>query len=237
VFDEAGMTLPPAALTPGQIALQKYGYQDPYVSRDTDCDLSEPTTAETDMSSDLPQSILSLPHGTKLQIKLLSPHATLPTRATEGAVGYDLYSATDIIILPNERELIPLDIAFTPPVGCFAQILSRSGLSIKHRIDVTAGTIDPDYTGNVMVSLHNSGTAPYQICIGDCIAQMVLMSHKTPVLETTSILHSTEHGAQGFGSTGTSTPTNGSYSTRHPGQSGYRCYYSGSYPYNAVGFH
>jgi dUTP pyrophosphatase len=73
-----------------------------------------------------------------------------------------------------------LDIAITPPHGTYAQIMSLRGLSLKHNIDVRAGTIDRDYTGNIKVILDNSGTVPYTIKIGDRIAQMVLVNIKTP---------------------------------------------------------
>jgi hypothetical protein len=80
--------------------------------------------------------------------------------------------------------------------------MSRSGLSLKHNIDVRAGTIDRDYTGNIKVILDNSGTAPYTIKIGDRIAQMVLVNIKTPPVHDTKQLQTTACGDHGFGSTG-----------------------------------
>jgi dUTP pyrophosphatase len=136
-----------------------------------------------------------------LKVKLLSVHASLPVRATDGSAGYDVYSAVDTVIQPNTRQAVPLDIAITPPTGCYAQLLSRSGLSLKHKVDVRAGTIDRDYTGNVQVILENSGDIPHNIKIGDRVAQLVFISITTPDVHQTDSLAFTARGDRGFGST------------------------------------
>jgi dUTP pyrophosphatase len=202
VFDEAGMTLPLAALTPGQITLQKLGYRQPY--SDADNYVSDEnvvpeaiptvpiTTAQQSESSNHPV----------LKVKCLSALATIPSRANDGAVGYDVYSAAQIVIPPAQHILVPLDIAITPPEGTYVQILSRSELSVKHHIDVTAGTIDSDYMGNVMVPLYNSGAEAYAVNVGDRIAQMVVVNHQTPTVIQVSELSQTERGNHRIGSTG-----------------------------------
>ena len=45
----------------------------------------------------------------------------------------------------------------TPPEGCYIRIAPRSGLSVKSSIDVGAGVVDQDYTGEIMVLLINNG--------------------------------------------------------------------------------
>jgi hypothetical protein len=52
--------------------------------------------------------------------------------------------------------------------------------------------------GNVQVILENSGDAPYQINIGDRIAQLVLVNIQMPPVQETHQLQNTS----GFGSTG-----------------------------------
>ena len=125
----------------------------------------------------------------------------MPTRATDGSSGYDLYSAIHTTITPGERTRVPTDISLTPPPGTYAQIQSRSGLSANHGIDTTAGVIDPDYTGNVTVILHNTGTIPYTIQTGDRIAQLIYTRIETPTLTETAELTHTNRGQSGFGST------------------------------------
>ena len=84
-------------------------------------------------------------------------NATLPTRAPDGSVGYDLYCAVNLTIPANMRSCVSLDLQIIPPAGAYGQIFSRSRLVAKQSIDVCAGTIDPDYTGNVQVLLANIG--------------------------------------------------------------------------------
>jgi dUTP pyrophosphatase len=56
----------------------------------------------------------------------------------------------------------------------------------KHDVDVKAGTIDHDYTGNVLVLLESHGTKLFQIQIGDRIAQIVLLQIQTPKVISTA---------------------------------------------------
>ena len=152
----------------------------------TDCDM-QPTTDN---------------HGARLLVQCLSLNATMPTRATDGATGYDLYSAIDTVIQPHTRTCVPLDLTIVPPAGTYGQIMSRSGLTAKHNIDVKAGTIDRDYTGNIQVILENNGDAPFNIVIGDRIAQMVFLQIKTPEASKVDAVTETARGDNGFGSTG-----------------------------------
>jgi dUTP pyrophosphatase len=168
--------------------------------QNTDCDL-QTDEKHLVLPNTLIQQYMPL-HSNELQVKCLSIHATPPVRATDGSAGYDLFSAVDTQILPNTRCLIPFDIAITPPHGTYAQIMSRSGLSLKHNIDVRAGMIDRDYTGNLKVILENSGTVPHTIKIGDRIAQIVLINIQTPPVHDTKQLHITARGDHGFSSTG-----------------------------------
>jgi hypothetical protein len=65
----------------------------------------------------------------------------------------------------------------------------------------------PGYTGNVTVVLHNYGTTPFNINIGDKIAQMVLVKVATPEPHiTTADAPPTQRGTNGFGSTGMQEP-------------------------------
>mmetsp|Transcript_29198 Transcript_29198/g.41777 ORF Transcript_29198/g.41777 Transcript_29198/m.41777 type:complete len:656 (+) Transcript_29198:922-2889(+) len=201
IFEEAGLTLPAAQLTPSAKALQKFGYN------------QEAQPDQTDAGANLPMHCIipatqptSTDDAESLLVKCLSLHATLPTRATDGSAGYDLYSAVDTTIQPHSRCCVPIDITIVPPAGTYGQILSRSGLAAKHHIDVKAGTIDRDYTGNIQVLLENNGDTPYNIAIGDRIAQMVLLQLQTPEVSKIEVVPDTARGNSGFGSTGISAP-------------------------------
>jgi dUTP pyrophosphatase len=202
VFDEAGMTLPANERSPSAKLLQDLGY-----SRDVETEAPLEATGLDEAAADATIQYQSPSPQAEhtLKVQFLSVHATMPVRATDGSAGYDVFSAEDVILQPNTRRAIPLDIAITPPPGTYAQIHSRSGMSAKHRIDVRAGTIDRDYTGNVKVLLENTGETPYSIKIGDRIAQLILVNIQTPPVQQTANLDDTARGSGGFGSTGTTT--------------------------------
>jgi len=62
--------------------------------------------------------------------------------------------------------------------------------------------VDADYRGEIGVLLINHGDAPFAICRGERIAQMVIASVLRAELVATTALSSTERGSGGFGSTG-----------------------------------
>ena len=138
-----------------------------------------------------------------LKVKKLTFDAVVPTRGSDGAVGYDLYSSEDAIV-PHQagRALVGTGITVVLPPGVYGRVAPRSGLAVKHCINVGAGVIDPDYTGEIKVVLFNHGMNDFEIKKGDRIAQLVLERCETPPIEEISIVEDTERGSGGFGSTG-----------------------------------
>jgi len=138
-----------------------------------------------------------------LGIKRLSDDALVPTRGSDGAVGYDLYSTEDAIVpCQAGRALVGTGIALVLPPGVYGRVAPRSGLAAKHCIGVGAGVIDPDYTGEVKVILFNHGENDFEVKKGDRIAQLVLERYETPPIEEITDVEDTERGSGGFGSTG-----------------------------------
>ena len=138
-----------------------------------------------------------------LGVKKLCFDAIIPTRGSDGAVGYDLYSSEDATVpCQAGRALVGTGIALSIPDGLYGRVAPRSGLAVKHCINVGAGVIDPDYTGEVKVVLFNHGTEDFEIKKGDRIAQLVLERCETPPIEEINIVEDTERGSGGFGSTG-----------------------------------
>ena len=74
-------------------------------------------------------------------------------------------------------------------------------MSVKG-IDVGAGVIDPDYTGEVKILLINNSESDYPIKPGDRIAQLILEKHAIVDVITTEFVESSDRGENGFGSTG-----------------------------------
>ena len=141
-----------------------------------------------------------------LKIKKISKLAQLPTYATEGAAGMDLYAANEepITLAPLERKLVPLGFTMELPAGYEAQIRPRSGMAIKRGITLSncVGTVDEDYRGEVCVGLVNLSREDYTIQAGDRIAQMVVAPVTKAVIIEADELAETVRGEGGFGSTG-----------------------------------
>ncbi len=139
---------------------------------------------------------------TTLQIKRLTLDATLPTRASPGSVGYDLYSLHDTVIQPGSRDIVSTGICATIPLGCYGRIAPRSGLTVRYGVHVGAGVIDPDYTGELKVCLFNLGSVPFEIKSGERIAQLILEKCLTPLIQEVPDLQNTMRANSGFGSSG-----------------------------------
>ena len=138
----------------------------------------------------------------KFLVCKLTSKGRIPKKQTIGAAGFDLYSAVNVTIPPHSRKVILTDIAIRPPVGTYTRIAPRSGLSLKKSIDVGAGVIDRDYTGNIGVVLINQGKTNFDVCVGDRVAQLLLKKHDMPEPTEVASLPDTDRATAGFGSTG-----------------------------------
>ncbi|KNC96880.1 dUTP diphosphatase [Spizellomyces punctatus DAOM BR117] len=139
-----------------------------------------------------------------LLVKRLSEKARLPRRGSAFAAGYDLCSAKAMSIPPHSRAIVPTDLSIAVPPNTYGRVAPRSGLAVKHFIDVGAGVVDADYRGPVGVVLFNFGENEFKIEEGDRIAQLVLERIVTPEVVEVKTLEETVRGAGGFGSTGVS---------------------------------
>lgn len=141
-----------------------------------------------------------------MEVRRVSQWASVPRRASEGAAGYDLYSAETLVIAPGTRALVATGIAIKMPPGLYGRVAPRSGLAVKHGIQIGAGVIDIDYQGEIKVLVFNHGDEPFQVSTGDRIAQLILERHETPIIHEVLELSgsATDRGASGFGSTGLS---------------------------------
>ena len=141
-----------------------------------------------------------------LKVKKVRENAKLPTRATEGSAGLDLYACIDepITLNKGEKALIPTGIAIgldDPHYAAF--IHSRSGLAIKQGLALlnSVGVVDSDYRGEIKVGVINQIDKEYTIEPNERIAQMVIMPVSLPEIVEADELDETERGAGGFGST------------------------------------
>ena len=137
-----------------------------------------------------------------LLIKRLTENAILPSRGSAGAAGYDLCASTGVSIGPGRRGVISTGITVQLPAGTYGRIAPRSGLAVKYGINVGAGVIDRDYTGEILVVLFNHGRYPFDIKAGYKVAQLVVEQCLTPEVKEVTDMEETRRGDSGFGSTG-----------------------------------
>lgn len=137
-----------------------------------------------------------------LLIKKLVTAATIPTRGSAFAAGYDLYAAAPITLKSKSKGLISTGLAIAVPPGTYGRVAPRSGLASKHFLDTGAGVIDADYRGEVKVLMFNFSDVDYEVKQGERVAQLVLERIVTPEVLEVQELEESVRGAGGFGSTG-----------------------------------
>ncbi|HBD94434.1 MAG: deoxyuridine 5'-triphosphate nucleotidohydrolase [Spirochaetes bacterium GWF1_31_7] len=139
-----------------------------------------------------------------VKIKLLDINAHIPVKASIEAAGYDIYSGENTILEPGEYKAISTGFSLEMHSGMEAQVRPRSGLALKHGVTVlnSPGTIDSDYRGEVKIILINHSKNPFEIKIGERIAQLVFSKIMNICLIQTNSLAQTKRGDGGFGSTG-----------------------------------
>ena len=99
----------------------------------------------------------------------------------------------------RNRKLFFIDLAIAPPEGYYAQLMSKSGLMTLYKLEMKAGVIDPDFTGNIGVVLKNNSDQPIECLAGEQIAQLLFIKVATPTLIQVTSLAKTERGEYGFG--------------------------------------
>ena len=76
----------------------------------------------------------------------------------------------DCVIGGQDKGLVKTGISIGIPHEHYARIAPRSGLAWKNFIDVGAGVIDEDYTGEIGVVLFNHSKTPFVVNKGDRVA-------------------------------------------------------------------
>lgn len=140
---------------------------------------------------------------------LLDEDAVLPTRSTPHSAGFDLSCMYPLTLQPFERVAVSTGVAIVGIPGIYLRIAPRSGLALKHGIDVMAGVIDADYRGEIKVLLINLSNDVVELKGKTRIAQMIPEKYATNELKVVSKddfikVTPTTRGEDGFGSTGLS---------------------------------
>lgn len=139
-----------------------------------------------------------------IKVKSVHPEAKLPVRANHNDAGADLYSIETKTIPPLTRALISTGITIELPENVYGRIAPRSGLALKHGLDILAGVIDEGYRGTVGVVVYNTDKEKeYTINAGDKIAQLIIETYHKETFEWSDQLNDSERSEKGFGSSGT----------------------------------
>jgi dUTP pyrophosphatase len=140
----------------------------------------------------------------KIKIMFLPGGMYPPKQATPGSAGWDLYCPDPVILRPNEINFVRMRFALQIPEGHYISIVPRSSMGKRGVIIPNSpGTIDSDYTGEIMIMLVNiNPDHTIEINAGERIAQMILHKYNNIEFEVTDVFKNTKRGSGGFGSTG-----------------------------------
>ena len=111
-----------------------------------------------------------------IAVEFCHPNAKEPTYANPDDAGCDVYAVETTVLAAGATKIIPTGLKVAVPAGWVLSVRPRSGLSAKTgiRIANAPGSIDPGYSNEVGIILHNMGNEDYTINAGDRIAQFVI---------------------------------------------------------------
>ncbi|HEX8129836.1 MAG TPA: dUTP diphosphatase [Pyrinomonadaceae bacterium] len=137
-----------------------------------------------------------------LKFLKLHPAAKLPSRGSGAAAGLDLCAIEAVTLEAGARAAVRTGLSVAIPRGFYGRVAPRSGLAVRHGLDVLAGVIDSDYRGEIICALVNHGREPLTLEAGQRVAQLIVEAIITPDAAWADALDETARGAGGFGSTG-----------------------------------
>lgn len=129
-------------------------------------------------------------------------HVRVPVRATRGSACFDLATVEATTLRHGAISLVRTGLRVRCPAGTFLEVRPRSGLSSRGVVMVNApGTIDRDYSGEILVPLTYLFEGSYALGPGDRIAQVRLVE-ETPARFRRGSVRARASRKGGFGSTG-----------------------------------
>ena len=132
-----------------------------------------------------------------MEIVLINDDAIIPTQASKGSAGLDLYSSIDANIEVGSINKINTGICISLPENSYGSIRDKSSLATKGLLTL-GGAIDSDYTGEIIVIM-TSSIEPIKIKKGQKIAQLIVCNILYPEIKKVKYLKKTERNDKGFG--------------------------------------
>ncbi len=138
----------------------------------------------------------------KVKIQKLHKDAKIPTYATLGDAGMDLYAIKRYKIKPGQIGLIDTGLAFELPPGTVGLVWDKGGIAMKNGLKTLGGVLDIGYRGEMTVGLVNLTRKTYNIDKGDKIAQMLIQRVEHVDIKEVKKLSQSVRGVGRFGSSG-----------------------------------
>ena len=132
-----------------------------------------------------------------MEIVLINNDAIIPTRASKGSAGLDLYSNIDVDINTNSIKKVNTGIHVSLPENTYGSIRDKSSLAAKGILTL-GGVIDSDYTGEIIVIM-TSLIKPVKIKKGQKIAQLIVSNIIYLEIKKVKYLKETERNDKRFG--------------------------------------
>ena len=126
-----------------------------------------------------------------LIVELAHPEAIIPKQASTKVAGYDPYSVQTSTVKSNCILRINIGLKLQLPMNTYGYIASHNGLVVKYSVHTEGGVIDPDFTGELQVILHNFGTSDFTVYKCDRIAQLILEQFESPIIVTAEAIEQT----------------------------------------------
>lgn len=140
----------------------------------------------------------------QIKIKRFDKSLPLPAYKTAGAAAFDLCTRIDVVALPHQVTMIPLNVAVQVPNGYHSILMSRSS---TQKLGLTpangVGLIDQDYCGDndeLRFTAINFTDQEVKIEKGTRLAQLLV--EKTEIFEIIEVDHLDNIDRGGFGTTG-----------------------------------
>ena len=132
-----------------------------------------------------------------MEIVLMNKNASIPTRASKGSAGLDLYSSIDVNIEVGSIKKVNTGICISLPENSYGSIRDKSSLASKGLLTL-GGVIDSDYTGEIIVIM-TSLIESIKIKKRQKIAQLIVSNITYPEIKKVKYLKETERNDKGFG--------------------------------------
>lgn len=136
-----------------------------------------------------------------LQVKLLTPTAKAPFKAHSSDAGFDLFCDSPVVLVPGTINKVSTGVSVRIPEGYYGRIAPRSGLAVKHGVDVLAGVVDSGYRGElkiIMTTLEQIGFEKGSK-VAQLVVEKIMEGNEVQIVDE---LDETDRGEGGFGSTG-----------------------------------